>query len=430
MERVILNEHRLLYNTFYWDRLWEALKNNTTVTELYTGASSGCEHINAIKDPDCFKLAEALKANNTLEILTLDWHHIGNTGLRLIADALKINKKLRVLWLSHNDFDMDPFSDLGGALAVNTTLTELNLASIGLVRGDPAKFQVFCDALKVNKTLKTLNMEESTLLVEPYNSLQVAIKENTNRINFSEPDPPKKNNESDLAVPAGSDDDQAEQLVKATVKTPRQQLEASTTVRTSSRQAKTAAAERIAPLVQRRTRKKRKGVPDELPKERQAKVSAAQKIALVKKKRRTKEERLAELKLKEEKRRLKRENKLKGEKSPKKYKKIKEEKASPKRGKKIKAEKANPVKGDKKQVKKVKKEAQNGIKKDGKRKYHRKTNSGNNNDTSNKNNENNNTNEKVKGRKLISKRISKPMKPMRPGTRILPRRKTKEESEN
>jgi hypothetical protein len=188
IEELILNEERRMWPSIYWDRLWEALKHNTTLKVLNTGFCYGYENINPIYDRHCVKLGEALKENNTLEILVLDWHEFTSVGVRSIAEGLKVNNKVNTLILSANDLDLSAFRALGELLNVNAALNTLVIDSIGLIEGDPEDFLVFCDALKTNTTLHKLHLSECELYEDSYAAFQEALKVNRGLKDVVQPD--------------------------------------------------------------------------------------------------------------------------------------------------------------------------------------------------------------------------------------------------
>ena len=124
--------------------LMDALKYNSTHKNstpsralqpvLYSGADSKLailslnENLFNSGDERAKVLGRALKDNNILTELNLEYNIIGNEGAKLLGKALKYNTKLTGLNLSHNRIGNEGAKSLGKALQCNTSLTELNLS--------------------------------------------------------------------------------------------------------------------------------------------------------------------------------------------------------------------------------------------------------------------------------------------------------------
>lgn len=267
VKTLILNEERRFRTTIYWNRLWDALKHNTTLKALHTGHCYGHENLNPIDDGHCIGLAEALKENHTLDLLTMDWHEFTSHGVSLIAEALKVNNTLHTLILDFNSLDLSAFRALGEALKVNTTLHTLSLESLGVLEGDREDFLVFCDALKTNTTLRSLNLDSTYLHEDCYEALQEALKVNRGLVEVYQPTkevrPLKKirkqkkaedidaSNIEEAGAKAAENNGQSEVLKSEDeeAKSPFTEL--------STRPAKLTAQANITPVVAKKTRKKR-----------------------------------------------------------------------------------------------------------------------------------------------------------------------------
>jgi hypothetical protein len=78
------------------------------------------------------ELAGALAVNTTLTMLDLRHNALGKKGGRAMGEALAVNTTLTQLDLGENALGEEGGRAMGEALAVNTTLTQLNLVGNGL----------------------------------------------------------------------------------------------------------------------------------------------------------------------------------------------------------------------------------------------------------------------------------------------------------
>jgi Ran GTPase-activating protein (RanGAP) involved in mRNA processing and transport len=108
-----------------------------------------------LDDADVQALAEALKSNTTLTELNLGENYVGEAGTQALAEALKINSTLAHLNFVYNLPGDAGAQALAETLKTNTTLTTLDLGSCKL--GD-AGAQALVETLKTNTTLTTLNL--------------------------------------------------------------------------------------------------------------------------------------------------------------------------------------------------------------------------------------------------------------------------------
>ena len=67
-------------------------------------------------------MAEALKVNTALQVLSVRHHHISDEGGKALAEALKVNSALQDLCLDGNGISEEGGKALAGALKVNTAL--------------------------------------------------------------------------------------------------------------------------------------------------------------------------------------------------------------------------------------------------------------------------------------------------------------------
>ena len=72
-------------------------------------------------------MAEALKENNALQVITLFENNIGDEGAQSLADSFVLNNSLCKLWLTRNEITDKGAKSLAVALKGNHTIEELDL---------------------------------------------------------------------------------------------------------------------------------------------------------------------------------------------------------------------------------------------------------------------------------------------------------------
>ena len=149
--------------------LAEALKVNSTLTVLTL-------RYNNIRDQGATGLAEVLRVNSTLTVLNLEFNGIGDQDATGLAEALKVNSTLTVLNLRYNDIHDQGATGLAEALKVNSTLTVLNLEGNGI--GGQGAIGL-AEALKVNSTLTVLNLRNNNIRNQGSTGLAEALKVNS-----------------------------------------------------------------------------------------------------------------------------------------------------------------------------------------------------------------------------------------------------------
>jgi len=149
--------------------LSEALRTNTTLTELYLNDS----HIEA---EGATKICESLKKNSSLTRLSLSKNWIGDVGIKKICESLLQNDKLTALNLSENTITMEGSTAICKYLTASTSLTELNLAS-NLI-GDSGTV-ILCASLQKNRLLTRLNLEDNEIGSEGAKELYGLLSVNT-----------------------------------------------------------------------------------------------------------------------------------------------------------------------------------------------------------------------------------------------------------
>ena len=124
-------------------KVWEALRGNTSVTELrakYNNlAASGAA------------LAAVLEGNKTITSADLSRNEMGEETMVAVAKMLEKNTGLTHLDVSTNMPGEDGLKAFAGALAANTTLRVLKLDCSQMKDADAPQF---VEALKANTTLK------------------------------------------------------------------------------------------------------------------------------------------------------------------------------------------------------------------------------------------------------------------------------------
>ncbi|CAF1592671.1 unnamed protein product, partial [Didymodactylos carnosus] len=108
------------------------------------------------------RLEGQLQALDSVSDITL--HNIGidEEDALVLAEALKVNKTLTTLNLENNEISVRGGEALAEALKVNKTLTTLNLAGNQISDGGG---EALAEALKMNKTLTTLDLARNQISV-------------------------------------------------------------------------------------------------------------------------------------------------------------------------------------------------------------------------------------------------------------------------
>ncbi|EGD73711.1 hypothetical protein PTSG_05418 [Salpingoeca rosetta] len=130
----------------------EALRSNTCIEWLELDS-------NRISDDGAVALAEVLKRNATIMTLDLNNNRIRNDGAVALAQMLKHNTTITTLKLGFNSISDDGAVALAGALVHNTTLHELSLWRNYIA---PAGGAALAAALNQNRTLNQLSLEKNS----------------------------------------------------------------------------------------------------------------------------------------------------------------------------------------------------------------------------------------------------------------------------
>ena len=82
---------------------------------------------NKITSEGAKKIAEAIKVNTTLKILTIHGSTISDDGIAAISDSLKSNNSLQELDMGSNKITSEGAKKIAEAIKVNTTLHTLGI---------------------------------------------------------------------------------------------------------------------------------------------------------------------------------------------------------------------------------------------------------------------------------------------------------------
>jgi Ran GTPase-activating protein (RanGAP) involved in mRNA processing and transport len=108
-------------------------------------------------------IAESLKTNTGLKILSLKSNSVNDEGATLMGKALKKNSSLTDLDLAFNEIYEKGATGLCTGLIMNRTLTRLNIAN-NFIRNEGAR--ILGETLKKNKILVYLNISENEITNE------------------------------------------------------------------------------------------------------------------------------------------------------------------------------------------------------------------------------------------------------------------------
>lgn len=130
------------------------------------------------------KLAEMLKSNTVLKDLDVAFNSIGSQQLAILTEELKTNCSLTTFNIEMNhmcgctpgEFDGTTITNLAEALAVNTTLTSLNMRW-NFVQAEG--ISILAPSLATNTALRTLNVARNFLGDEGVSTLTKALVDNT-----------------------------------------------------------------------------------------------------------------------------------------------------------------------------------------------------------------------------------------------------------
>jgi hypothetical protein len=170
MEKTLQEEQDELARNHQIGMMIELIKENMVSTQLRIEVSS----ISARS------LAKAMWANNTITCLDLSSNELNDHAGSYIAAILKRNYSLKKIELDNNHLGVKTCQAFGESLAKNTSLAYLSLDSNPLGNeSDHTGIKYLSDALKVNKTLTSLNLWRTGISASGGSILASAIEENT-----------------------------------------------------------------------------------------------------------------------------------------------------------------------------------------------------------------------------------------------------------
>ncbi|KAH3759104.1 NOD3 protein [Pelomyxa schiedti] len=145
------------------------LKDPTIVLrELYLG-------YNSIGDAGAQQLAEALKMNKTLKVLSLQANKITDTGAAFLLQAVKTNSTLTHLDLGNNKLTTRTAEIVAATLSVNQSLTSINMGLNNLAGGAVA----IGTAISGNSNISNLSLAHTSIGNEGVSALAKALTSNT-----------------------------------------------------------------------------------------------------------------------------------------------------------------------------------------------------------------------------------------------------------
>lgn len=164
--------------------LADVLKVNHLITRLYLSD-------NQIGKEGAKALAEALKVNKKITDFELNFNAIGNEGGKAFAEALKINPRITTIDLTDDWIGMGGIKAIAEVLKENNNIRSLDLSlntrpdKESIEENDIIFFgdevaKVIAEALKVNKGLMFLSLENEMIGNEGAKALADAFKINKN----------------------------------------------------------------------------------------------------------------------------------------------------------------------------------------------------------------------------------------------------------
>ena len=144
-------------------------------------------------------IRELLRSNKGIEVLRLSCNQLGSQGAAAIFQALLVNKSLKVLNLSNNNIGQENVSIFGNGLKKNKSLKYLNVSSNNL---NDKEFENLCKSSSQNK-LETVLIGMNSLTEKSTNSIKLLLESPSNcqkKRSFFRRKIPKKNYLKNLFV--------------------------------------------------------------------------------------------------------------------------------------------------------------------------------------------------------------------------------------
>lgn len=134
--------------------LAEGIAANKNITVLNLHASN-------INDEKLELICEALILNTSLKRLNISSNDIRH-NVDLLCKMIKNNEHIRSLDISYNDIDAKSMQIIADAIAVNNSIEELNLASMGRIGIQEIDLEVI-KTLSTNKHLSSINLSHNNI---------------------------------------------------------------------------------------------------------------------------------------------------------------------------------------------------------------------------------------------------------------------------
>ena len=147
------------------NKIAKALRNNTTIIHL---------GISDVTDSVLKQFAKALQTNDTLEIFFLFNSNIDYLSCRSLAKAIKTNSTLVEILLDNNKIDPRGFKKLARAIGVNKSIQEVSFSDT-LIRYSGVK--QLARALQVNTTLTKLKLNKNRIGKKEMKPLAEALRD-------------------------------------------------------------------------------------------------------------------------------------------------------------------------------------------------------------------------------------------------------------
>eukprot|EP01102_Stenamoeba_stenopodia_P011184 TRINITY_DN3420_c0_g1_i1.p1 TRINITY_DN3420_c0_g1~~TRINITY_DN3420_c0_g1_i1.p1 ORF type:complete len:1127 (+),score=293.80 TRINITY_DN3420_c0_g1_i1:148-3381(+) len=178
-----------LVNTGLLDKgiqtIFEALPSNNTIRHLYVGS-------NGVTEEGAVYIAKYLKHHNKLHSLGVSLNRLGDKGAEIIADALKDDKTLERLSIASNRLSHVGATAIAEVVKHHPSLRYLDfgftkatsvLGELGNIMGDEGAKSIG-EMLKVNKTLRGLDLLHNGIGQVGLQHVKEGLKENTTLVNL------------------------------------------------------------------------------------------------------------------------------------------------------------------------------------------------------------------------------------------------------
>lgn len=139
-------------------KLIESLRDNTS---LHTLDISN----NGLRDHDIAEIGEILQTNTTLRVVNIFSRATSAITVKTLSEVIKVNSTLeRLRFATHDGYNENIDRCLPEALAVNNTLTSLEINFDGIPFEQSSDISGLCQAFITNTSMTTLNLRGSIIL--------------------------------------------------------------------------------------------------------------------------------------------------------------------------------------------------------------------------------------------------------------------------